>query len=84
MTIHTKYNKGNLLFYLHNEKIRSSKVGGFRITTDHPSILPNEAETNVVRITYRVCGNPDDPIAKQIWVEESKLFPTKEALIASL
>lgn len=82
MTIETKYNIGDVVWFLEDNKAKSGKVTGLRfaygIGEFFGKLATNEGQTY---INYFLRG---DFIHSGCVLEEKFLFPTKEELLKSL
>lgn len=76
MTIETKFDEGDTVFFLHNSKVIKSTVQGFKIER-----LPTK-DAHVTTITY-LC-NSEEGERVNIKVDEAIAFSTKEKLLKSL
>lgn len=76
MTIETKYNVYDEIWFLANNKSCKSKIRGIKI-----EVSSNEIEITET-VTY-LCNEEADARV-HIKVEQSNAFPTKEALLQSL
>ena len=76
MTIETKYNIGDILWFMHDNKPKTMKV--WDINIEIKTKFDGQYEYgSYVRIFYYDFGNHNK-------IEESELFPTKEELLKSL
>ena len=73
MTIETKFNDVDKIFFIHNAKVLDSVVRGFKI----------ERTDGKNTITY-LCNKDNEDKMLRLKVEEENGFPTKEALLQSL
>lgn len=77
MTIVTKFQENDKVFFLHNSKVIDSIVRGFKIER-----LPNGLDGHNTLITYFCAREPELKVS--VKVEEENAFPTKEDLLKSL
>lgn len=79
MTITTKFEEGDLIFFIHNAKVLVNTVRGFKIER----LRERDSSDCKTSITY-LCS-PDES-EKQVFlkVDESIAFATKEELLLSL
>lgn len=77
MIIETKYSVGETVWSVSGHKIESHIINSIKVSVNYHGDKVNN-------IRYRIKGEGTDTQALQRWVNENHLFPTKEALIASL
>lgn len=78
MRIETKFNIGDTVHFLHNNKSLDSVVRGFKIEYREDTITQKNPD-----IIYLCCKEPP-PTNLFIKVNEDDLFPSKEKLLKSL
>lgn len=76
MTIETKFNINDKIFFLSNNKSCTSTVRGMKI---HVSYCPEEIDTDVVYLC-----NDEANSSVFLKVDEKDAFPSKEELLKSL
>ena len=77
MTIETKYNIGDEVWAIVENEVQCNQIGGIKVQTDAVMSRQDVSGVNIpIRIKYYLWdGN---------WVDEHKVFPTKEELLKSL
>lgn len=75
MTVTTKFNDGDKIFFLRDQKVLVTTVRGFIIEKRPKSTEPT--------ITY-LCHEGEDEKQVHLKILETSAFPSKEALIKSL
>lgn len=76
MKIETKYNVGQTVFYMADNKVNSSAIAKIRVDVD----VYNHVYKELNEILYIL----EDPKVKGEWYKESNLFETKKELLDSL
>lgn len=77
MTFETKYNIGDEVWAIVDNEVQCNQVGGVKAQTDAVMLRQDVLGANFpIRIKYHLWGGN--------WVDEHKVFPTKEELIKSL
>lgn len=76
MKITTKFNLGDEVWFIYNNQVRNSTIISIGTNTNGKALLGG----GQTHIGYHLANDPATPSG---W-DESKLFPTKSALLASL
>lgn len=74
MTIETKYNVGDVVFYLFGSKSKQNAINSIKVNHEY-------SVGSGTQIRYRVEGNSENSLKDQVWLHEHQLFATKEELL---